>query len=157
MLSFLWQLKRRKKGRRPPASRQLSDPIAHRPIHLRMHSYVSANMQAKPIQVLNSSWHGRPFGHNRLGRKVGELLCPFLGVAGSPSNTMCQGGGLRPCQVSSWSIQSFGHNTPASQTDNGPIAYRANRFTNGRPENWPGRVSANTNIATQLIQFQFCM
>jgi len=63
-----------------------------------------------------------------MGRKLG--LCPFLGWARSPSNTMWPGRGLPPCQVSSWSIQLFGHNTPTSQTDrqdrtygtDGPIA-----------------------------------
>ena len=54
-------------------------------------------------------------------------LCP-LGGAGSPSITMCPCRGLPPCQVPSWSIQPFGHNTRMSQTwqtdrqDNGPRA-----------------------------------
>jgi len=34
-----------------------------------------------------------------------------------PNLTQCgRGWGLPPCQVSSWSIQPFGHNTPMSQT-----------------------------------------
>ena len=57
-------------------------------------------------------------------------LCPFWwGAAGSPSITQCgRGRGLPPCQVSSWSIWLFGHNTPTLQTDrtdrwdNGPLA-----------------------------------
>jgi len=42
---------------------------------------------------------------------------PLLGRgAGSP--TQCGlGWGLPPCQVSSWSISLFGHNTPMLQTD----------------------------------------
>ena len=35
------------------------------------------------MQVLSSSWHGRPFGHNRHG--------PKRGLLGSPSNTMWPG------------------------------------------------------------------
>jgi len=45
--------------------------------------------------------------------------------AGSPSNIMWQGTRLPARQISSWSIELFGHNTPTShtgQTDNGPIA-----------------------------------
>ena len=57
-------------------------------------------------------------------------LCPFGGGgARSPPNTMWPGRGLPACQVSSWSVQPFGHNTPTlqtdrqtGQTDNGPIA-----------------------------------
>ena len=69
-------------------------------------------------------------------------LCP-LGGAGFHLTQCGLGRGLPACQVSSWSIQPFGHNTPTSQTgrldrtdrqDNGPIAYRANRFINGRPK-----------------------
>ena len=44
-------------------------------------------------------------------------LCLFSGGAGSPSNTVWPCQGLPPYQVSSWSIQPFGHNTPTSQTD----------------------------------------
>jgi len=40
--------------------------------------------------MLSSSWDGRMFGHNRHGPKIGGL-CPFLGGAGSPSNTMWHG------------------------------------------------------------------
>jgi len=36
--------------------------------------------------------------------------------AGSPSNTSRLGWGLPPHQVSSWSIQPFGHNAPTLQT-----------------------------------------
>ena len=41
-------------------------------------------------------------------------LCPFSEELG-PHLTQC-GRGLPPCQVSSWSIQPFGHNTPTLQT-----------------------------------------
>ena len=54
------------------------------------------------------------------GRKIGRRV-PFFrvgGGAGSPSNTMWpEPRPIPPCQVSSWSIQPFGHNTPTSQTD----------------------------------------
>jgi len=35
-------------------------------------------------QVLNRSWDGRPFGHNRHGPERGGLLCPFPGWERSP-------------------------------------------------------------------------
>jgi len=41
------------------------------------------------VQVLSSSWDGRPFGHNSHGPKIGGL-CPY-GGAGSPCNTMWPG------------------------------------------------------------------
>jgi len=45
-------------------------------------------------------------------------LCPFRERELGPHLTQCgRGRGLPPCQVSSWSIQPFGHNTPTSQTD----------------------------------------
>jgi len=71
----------------------------------------------------------QPFGRNRYGPKIEERGCAPLGEGGggSPSNTVWPR--LRPilpaCQVSSWFVQPFGHNTPTSQTDrtdNGPIA-----------------------------------
>jgi len=45
-------------------------------------------------------------------------LCPFgEGVLG-PHLTQCgQGRGLSACQVSSWSVQPFGHSARTSQTD----------------------------------------
>ena len=48
-------------------------------------------------------------GHNRHGPERGGLLCPS-GGAGSPSNTVWPGRGLLPCQVTTSSIQPFGHN-----------------------------------------------
>jgi len=46
-------------------------------------------------------------------------LCPALGEGElGPHLKQCgQGQGLPACQVSSWSIQLFGHNTPTLQTD----------------------------------------
>jgi len=60
-----------------------------------------------------------------------EKLRRFMAAApGSRCCAPCGGGELGPhltqcCQgqVSSWSIQQFGHNTPTLQTDNGLIAY----------------------------------
>ena len=43
-------------------------------------------------------------------------LCPFWGELGSHLRQRGRGWGLPPCQVSSQSIQPFGHNTPMSQT-----------------------------------------
>jgi len=51
-------------------------------------------------QLLSSSWDGRPYGHNRHRPKSGRgLMCPFLGGAGSPSNTVWPR--LRPTSVPS--------------------------------------------------------
>jgi len=52
-----------------------------------------------------------------ISQKERGLLCPFRGGARYPSNTVWPGRGVPACQVSSWSIQPFGHNTPTSQTD----------------------------------------
>jgi len=51
-------------------------------------------------------------------QKLGGLLCLFFGGQLGPHLTQSRmGRGLPPCQVSSWSIQPFGHNTPKLQTD----------------------------------------
>jgi len=61
-----------------------------------------------------------------MGQKVGVPL--FMEELGLHLTQCGLGRGLPPCQVSSWSIQPFGYNTPTSQsdrtdkTDNGPIA-----------------------------------
>jgi len=79
-------------------------------------------------QVLSNSWDGRPFGHNRHGRKIREgVLCP-LGAAGSPCNTMSPG--PRPISVPSgilihsavWTQYTKVTDMTDRQTDNGPIA-----------------------------------
>jgi len=74
-----------------------------------------------------------------MGRKLGDK--PLWGGELGPHLTQCgQGPGLPACQVSSWSIQPFGHNTPTLQTDRTgrgqtgqsetTVRYdRANRFT----------------------------
>jgi len=76
-----------------------------------------------------------------MGRKLAGL-CPILGELG-PHLTQCgRRRGLPPRQVSSWSIQPFGHNTPTSQTERtdrqpGQTTvwwHRANRFTNNHPK-----------------------
>ena len=67
---------------------------------------------------------------------------------------------------SCWDGRPFGHNTPASQTgqtgkdrtDNGPIVYRANRFT-GRPKiktkvSCSGKVMKNMHALTYLIAYR---
>ena len=53
-----------------------------------------------------------------MDRKLGELF-PLVGEGErGPRLTQCdQGRGLPACQVSSGSIQPFGHNTPTLQTD----------------------------------------
>ena len=62
----------------------------------------------------------QPFGHNRYGPKIGGSGAPhpFGGGELGPHLTQCsQGQGLPACEVSSRSIQPFGHNIPTSQTD----------------------------------------
>jgi len=72
--------------------------------------------QCYVLQELSSCWDG-PQTHNRHGPKNrGGGAVPCLGEAGSLSNTMWPGPRLPPYQVGSSSIQSFGHNTPTSQT-----------------------------------------
>jgi len=69
---------------------------------------------------LRTKWHLHPSSRlatKDMGQKLGELR-PFWGAgAGYQSNTMWPGLRLPPCQVSSCSIQWFGHNTPTSQTE----------------------------------------
>ena len=88
-----------------------------------------------------------------MGRKLGGL-CPLFGELG-PHLTQCRlGRGLPPCQVSSWSVQPFGHNTPTSQTDKQTgqrsDSILANRFTNGRSiSKW--RTKAGVQFVTALM------
>jgi len=90
-----------------------------------------------PCQV--SYWSIQPFGHNRhrpqiirtqakpapVNFEVGGAAVPLSVGDLDPHLTQCgRGQGLTACQVSSWSLQPFAHNTPTSQTgqtDNGPI------------------------------------
>jgi len=69
---------------------------------------------------LHTKWDLDPCSHlaaTDMGRKL-EGLCPFRGGGLGPHLTQCgQGRGLPACQVSSWSVQLFGHNTPRLQTD----------------------------------------
>ena len=52
-----------------------------------------------------------------MGQKLWGV-CPFGEEELDPQLTQCgQGSGLPACQVSSWSIQPFGHSAPTSQTD----------------------------------------
>jgi len=64
-----------------------------------------------PQQICAENWGLCPFGEGELG----------------PHLTQCrQGRGLPTRQVSPWSIQPFGHNTPTLHTDrrdNGPIGW----------------------------------
>jgi len=69
--------------------------------------------------------------------------CALLRGELGPHLTQCGWGqGLRPCQVSSWYIQPFGHNTPMSQTgqtDKGLIA-KGEPFYKRSPKNgWTDR------------------
>jgi len=56
------------------------------------------------------------FGRNGYGPEIGGL-CPFGEGELGPHPTQCgQGRGLPACQVSSWSVQPFGHSARTSQT-----------------------------------------
>jgi len=59
----------------------------------------------------------QPFGRNGYGPKIGG--CALLGDGElGPQLTQCgQVRGLPACQISSWSVKPFGHNSPTSQTD----------------------------------------
>ena len=60
----------------------------------------------------------QPFGRNRHGPKIVGGCAPLGEGELGPHLTQCgQGRGLPVCQVLSWSIQPFGHNTPTLQTD----------------------------------------
>jgi len=66
-------------------------------------------------------WHLNPSSRlatTDMDWKLGAVPHFFERGELSPHLTQCgQGRGLPPCQVSSWSIQPFGHNTPTLQTD----------------------------------------
>jgi len=68
---------------------------------------------------LPTKWHLDPSSHlatTDMGQKL-RGLCPFGEGELGPHLTHCgQRRGLPVCQVSSWSIQPFSHNTPALQT-----------------------------------------
>jgi len=67
---------------------------------------------------LPTEWHLDPSSHlatTDMGRKLGVCPCGE-GGAGSPSNTMWPGPRPTWCQVSSRSVQPFGHNTPTLLT-----------------------------------------
>jgi len=88
----------------------------------------SNTMSPGPRPYLHTKWHLNPSIHLAtadMDWTLGEL-CSFWGGELGPHLTQCGlGQGLPLCQVSSWSIQLFGHNTPTSQTgqtDNGSTA-----------------------------------
>ena len=65
------------------------------------------------------------------------------------------------CQVSSGSVQPFGHSTPTSQTggtdrqDNGPMA-QANRFTNGHPKMVGTSLSGGSSASSLYVDVYLC-
>ena len=80
----------------------------------------------------------QPFGRNGYGPKMGDCAPLGEGELG-PNKAQCgQRRGLPACQVSSSSIQPFGHNTPTSQTDRQGRQDRQtgqiDRTDNGRPK-----------------------
>jgi len=68
----------------------------------------SDSLHYNAVQVLSSSWDGRPFGHNRHGPKIGG--CAPFGRLGPHLTQHGQDRGLPSYQVASWSIQLLGHN-----------------------------------------------
>jgi len=84
-----------------------------------------------------------------MGRKLGGGSCaPFGEGELGPHLTQCgQGRGLPKCQVSSWSVQPFGHSAQTSQTgqtDNGPLAQ-------GEPfyKRSPKKINSRTGLETR--------
>jgi len=74
------------------------------------------------VQVLSSSWDGRPFGHNRHRPKIGGGCTPLEVGDLSPYVTQCGlGRGLPLHQVAPWSIQSFGHNRHGPKIGGGAL------------------------------------
>jgi len=59
----------------------------------------------------------QPFGRNGYGQKIGGLSPFGEGQLGHHVTQCGPGGGLPTCQVSSWSVKPFGHNTPTLQID----------------------------------------
>jgi len=80
-----------------------------------MPSAISIHPAVWPQQTWAENWGCAPLGEGELG----------------PHLTQCgQGRGLPACQVSSWSIQPFGHNTPTSQTGQSQIRQTDNGLIN---------------------------
>ena len=125
---------------------------------------------------LHTKWHLNPSSRlatTDMGRKLGG--CAPLGERElCPHQTQCgQGWGLPASQVSSWSIQPFGHNTSTSETgptgqDNGPIAYGEPFYKRSPKENkfsqvWRSTTNANntgnkvsnTVIRKSIVIFQW--
>jgi len=88
-----------------------------------------------------------------MGRKVGELMCPFLGAAWSPYNTMRPG--PRPTLVPSGILIHSAvwpqYTNVTDRTDRQDIqrsdSNRANPFINGRPK----------SRAQQMVRWATCM
>jgi len=86
-----------------------------------------------------------------MGRKLwGKVgVVPFLGEL-CPHLTQCgRGRCLPPCQVSSWSIQPFGHNKPKTHTDR--QTGRQTDRTNGRPKT--SLIQMCWNIFRSTVEF----
>jgi len=65
-----------------------------------------------------ASWSMQPFGHSRLGPKMGSV--PFWGgELGLRLTQRCLGRGLPPYQVASWSIQPFWYNRYGPKIEGG--------------------------------------
>jgi len=104
----------------PPSRRELGPHLTH----CRLSRYLRTTWHLDPSSCLTAIDKGRKLG--------AMLLC--MGELG-PHLTQCGLGRTLPRhQVASWSIQPFGQHYRQDRAGNGPIAYRANRFTNGRPK-----------------------
>ena len=80
----------------------------------------ASNTVARDEAYLHTNWHLDPCSHlaaTDMGWKLGVCVCPFGGGELGLHLTQCgQGRGLPACQVSSWSDEPFGLNTPTLQT-----------------------------------------
>jgi len=111
----------------------------------------------------------QPFGHNRHAPKIRGLR-PFWGGELGPHLTQCgQGRGLSACQLPTAKFHLDPSNrlatvhqryrltdrtgqTGQDRQDNGPIAYRANHFTNGRPKMKLRQQTSSTAINIAIVK-----
>jgi len=114
-------------------------------------------------------WWIQPFGHNGCGPNIaGGGACPFWAEL-DPHLTQCGlRWGLPPRQVSFWSIQPIGHNTPTLQT--GQTGQRSDSIGRtvlqtviqkpGQTYPWPDPIRPSQNVdpmtSSPETRFQLC-
>jgi len=90
-----------------------------------------------------------------MGRKLGDYAPLGEGELG-PKLTRCgQGWGLPACQVSSWFVQLFGHNTPTSQTGQTDRTGQERQWSDSI--RWTVLQTVAQTFTTNTPQKTFCM